>query len=74
MYSLLVFAEDLFYFIILVYIFLFKSLGAAPKWCSFLDNLTEELEENPPPSGTGVLNQKVNQTVPFKKYFTTDKL
>ncbi|KAK2164545.1 hypothetical protein LSH36_62g05021 [Paralvinella palmiformis] len=26
------------------------SLGAAPKWCSFLDNLTEELEENPPPS------------------------
>ncbi|KAF9166979.1 hypothetical protein DFQ27_003536 [Actinomortierella ambigua] len=23
------------------------SLGPAPKWCSFLDNLTEELEENP---------------------------
>ncbi|XP_025952985.1 nucleolar protein 10 isoform X2 [Dromaius novaehollandiae] len=22
-------------------------LGPAPKWCSFLDNLTEELEENP---------------------------
>lgn len=22
------------------------SLGTAPKWCSFLDNLTEELEEN----------------------------
>jgi ribosome biogenesis protein ENP2 len=23
------------------------KLGTAPKWCSFLDNLTEELEENP---------------------------
>ncbi|KAF9951359.1 hypothetical protein BGZ65_005993 [Modicella reniformis] len=23
------------------------ALGPAPKWCSFLDNLTEELEENP---------------------------
>ena len=22
-----------------------QSLGPAPKWCSFLDNLTEELEE-----------------------------
>ena len=22
------------------------SLGPAPKWCSFLDNLTEELEES----------------------------
>lgn len=24
----------------------FQSLGPAPKWCGFLDNLTEELEEN----------------------------
>uniref|UniRef100_A0AAX7T585 Nucleolar protein 10 n=1 Tax=Astatotilapia calliptera TaxID=8154 RepID=A0AAX7T585_ASTCA len=24
-----------------------KALGPAPRWCSFLDNLTEELEENP---------------------------
>ncbi|KAI0241821.1 Small ribosomal subunit biogenesis [Massospora cicadina] len=23
------------------------SLGPAPRWCSFLDNLTEEMEENP---------------------------
>jgi ribosome biogenesis protein ENP2 len=23
------------------------SLGPAPKWCPFLDNLTEEMEENP---------------------------
>ena len=23
------------------------ALGSAPKWCSFLDSLTEELEENP---------------------------
>lgn len=22
-----------------------QSLGPAPRWCSFLDNLTEELEE-----------------------------
>lgn len=25
-------------------------MGAAPKWCSFLDNLTEELEEDPEPT------------------------
>ena len=25
--------------------FFIPSLGTAPKWCSFLDNLTEELEE-----------------------------
>jgi ribosome biogenesis protein ENP2 len=25
------------------------TLGPAPKWCSFLDNITEELEENPMP-------------------------
>ena len=24
-----------------------QVLGPAPRWCSFLDNLTEELEENP---------------------------
>ena len=30
--------------------FLFQSLGPAPRWCSFLDNLTEELEENPEPT------------------------
>ncbi|KAH3675487.1 hypothetical protein WICPIJ_009350, partial [Wickerhamomyces pijperi] len=23
------------------------ALGPAPKWCSFLDNITEELEEKP---------------------------
>ncbi|XP_043533823.1 nucleolar protein 10 [Chiloscyllium plagiosum] len=27
--------------------FYVPSLGPAPRWCSFLDNLTEELEENP---------------------------
>ncbi|ELT94330.1 hypothetical protein CAPTEDRAFT_145469 [Capitella teleta] len=26
------------------------SLGPAPKWCSFLDSLTEEMEENPAPT------------------------
>jgi ribosome biogenesis protein ENP2 len=30
--------------------FYIPSLGPAPKWCSFLDNLTEELEENPQPT------------------------
>ncbi|KAM5164367.1 nucleolar protein 10 [Mantella aurantiaca] len=28
-------------------VYYIPSLGPAPKWCSFLDNLTEELEENP---------------------------
>ncbi|RIA96483.1 WD40-repeat-containing domain protein [Glomus cerebriforme] len=27
--------------------FYVPSLGPAPRWCSFLDNLTEEMEENP---------------------------
>uniref|UniRef100_A0A8C2FKB4 Nucleolar protein 10 n=1 Tax=Cyprinus carpio TaxID=7962 RepID=A0A8C2FKB4_CYPCA len=27
--------------------FYIPALGPAPRWCSFLDNLTEELEENP---------------------------
>ncbi len=27
-----------------------QAIGPAPKWCSFLDNLTEELEENPEPT------------------------
>jgi len=26
-------------------------MGPAPKWCSFLDNLTEELEANPNSNG-----------------------
>jgi len=30
---------------------LLQSLGPAPKWSSFLDSLTEELEENPIPTG-----------------------
>ena len=34
----------------LLKLFLFQSLGPAPRWCSFLDNLTEELEENPEPT------------------------
>ena len=29
----------------------FQSLGPAPKWCSFLDSLTEELEEDSQPVG-----------------------
>ena len=27
-----------------------QLLGPAPRWCSFLDNITEELEENPEPT------------------------
>jgi len=29
-----------------------QSLGTAPRWCSFLDNLTEELEESAATTGT----------------------
>ncbi|KAM4694412.1 nucleolar protein 10 [Discoglossus pictus] len=28
-------------------VYYIPAMGPAPKWCSFLDNLTEELEENP---------------------------
>ena len=31
-------------------VFYIPSLGVAPKWCHFLDNLTEELEEDTAPS------------------------
>lgn len=31
--------------IVLIYLML-QSLGPAPRWCSFLDNLTEEMEES----------------------------
>ncbi|CAF4615180.1 unnamed protein product, partial [Rotaria magnacalcarata] len=27
------------------------TLGNAPKWCTFLDNITEELEEKPADTG-----------------------
>ena len=30
-----------------IHTYFIPMLGPAPKWCSFLDNLTEELEENP---------------------------
>ena len=33
---------------------LLQSLGPAPKWCAFLDNLTEELEEDQQPTGNPV--------------------
>lgn len=33
-----------------VHSFFIPSLGPAPPWCSFLENLTEELEENANPS------------------------
>jgi hypothetical protein len=29
----------------------FQTLGPAPKWCAFLDSLTEELEESATPMG-----------------------
>lgn len=28
------------------FFFFFQGLGSAPKWCGFLDALTEEMEEN----------------------------
>ncbi|KAG4304299.1 hypothetical protein PORY_002274 [Pneumocystis oryctolagi] len=30
-----------------MHIYYIPALGPAPSWCSFLDNLTEEMEENP---------------------------
>jgi ribosome biogenesis protein ENP2 len=30
-----------------ILVYYIPSIGPAPKWCSFLDNLTEELESNP---------------------------
>lgn len=30
--------------------FYIPQLGSAPKWCAYLDSLTEELEENPQPT------------------------
>lgn len=33
------------------------SLGPAPKWCSFLDHITEELEESKENTGINVPNE-----------------
>lgn len=37
------YTRDFTYFF---HLFLFQALGPAPRWCGFLDALTEELEEN----------------------------
>lgn len=34
-----------------ILVYYIPSMGPAPKWCSFLDNLTEELESNPTSTG-----------------------
>ncbi|CAF5202278.1 unnamed protein product, partial [Rotaria magnacalcarata] len=30
-----------------IFVYYIPTLGNAPKWCTFLDNITEELEEKP---------------------------
>ena len=37
--------------------FTFQAIGPAPKWCSFLENLTEELEETDNPTGSIIKNR-----------------
>ncbi|CAF5226982.1 unnamed protein product, partial [Rotaria magnacalcarata] len=34
-----------------IFVYYIPTLGNAPKWCTFLDNITEELEEKPADTG-----------------------
>jgi ribosome biogenesis protein ENP2 len=55
-------------------------LGAAPQWCSFLDNITEELEErdgmhdNPSSGGDAVQTETVYEDYKFLTRAEIDKL
>jgi hypothetical protein len=45
-------------------------MGPAPKWCSFLDNLTEELETNSSNNGKLYLTTKLYFFDLLNSFFT----
>jgi len=53
--------------------FFIPELGPAPKWCSFLDNLTEEMEESAP-MNSGANGETVATTYDNYKFLTKPQL
>ncbi len=53
--------------------FFIPQLGPAPKWCSFLDNLVEEMAEDPN-DPNAFTNQKVGDVYDNYKFLTTQQL
>lgn len=56
--------------------FFIPQLGPAPKWCSFLDNLVEEMAEdwNDPNNPGGIRNHTVGDVYDNFKFLTTKQL
>ena len=53
--------------------FFIPQLGPAPRWCAFLDNIVEEMAEDPEdPNSFGV--QKAGQVYDNYKFLTTEQL
>lgn len=53
--------------------FLIPQLGPAPKWCSFLDNLVEEMAEDPN-DPNAFTSQRAGAIYDNYKFLTTDQL
>lgn len=53
--------------------FLIPQLGPAPRWCSFLDNLVEEMAEDPN-DPNAFTSQKVGEVYDNHKFLTTAQL
>ena len=53
--------------------FFIPQLGPAPKWCSFLDNLVEEMAEDPN-DPNAFTNQKAGDVYDNYKFLTTQQL
>ncbi|KAI4211502.1 MAG: hypothetical protein LQ351_005678 [Letrouitia transgressa] len=53
--------------------FFIPQLGPAPKWCSFLDNLVEEMAEDPN-DPNAFTNQKAGEVYDNYKFLTTPQL
>ena len=52
--------------------FFIPQLGPAPKWCSFLDNLVEEMAEDP--NDPNAYTQKAGEVYDNYKFLTTQQL
>lgn len=53
--------------------FFIPQLGPAPRWCSFLDNLVEEMAEDPD-DPNAFMGQKAGSIYDNYKFLTTDQL
>jgi ribosome biogenesis protein ENP2 len=54
--------------------FFVPQLGPAPKWCAFLDNLVEEMAEDPNDPASFAKNRKAGEVYDNYKFLTTPQL